>query len=359
MRNIVSIYFADINQYGSCNSASEENELVLSLIPMKTQKTNLRVEVTDKTGAKTTSSILQPEEGYIKYVIKNSLWYAAGTMKIRLLSNEGNTGYVEFHTLVTITDEDAAICKLEVDSFNISKRATQSKDIFPIGSIYMSIANINPAEYFGGTWERYAKGRTLVGVDENDATFKAVKATGGAKTHTLTTSEMPVHTHSQNSHNHTQNSHNHSQNAHGHSGSSGSAGAHTPSGSIATKSLTGYFYTRDAQLSDHNLVLGSPGGVFGVSYEYWSGSHWAVAGSNAASYYKNKVSINASHNHSFSGNAVSAHSHSVTVNSNTASNNATTATNNSTTASNNNTGGGAAHNNLQPYITVYMWVRTA
>jgi len=28
------------------------------------------------------------------------------------------------------------------------------------------------------------------------------------------------------------------------------------------------------------------------------------------------------------------------------------------TATNQNTGGGAAHNNLQPYITCYMWRRT-
>lgn len=70
--------------------------------------------------------------------------------------------------------------------------------IYPVGSIYMSIKSKNPGEIFGGVWERIAKGRTLVGVDENDTDFSSSEKTGGEKTHTLTISEMPRHRHDMN-----------------------------------------------------------------------------------------------------------------------------------------------------------------
>lgn len=52
---------------------------------------------------------------------------------------------------------------------------------WPVGSIYMSINSENPSVFFGGTWERIAQGRTLIGVDENDADFNEVSKTGGNK----------------------------------------------------------------------------------------------------------------------------------------------------------------------------------
>ena len=69
--------------------------------------------------------------------------------------------------------------------------------IYPIGSIYISTNSANPSTYLGGTWEAFATGRTLVGIDANDTSFDTVEEVGGEKTHTLTTTEMPSHNHTQ------------------------------------------------------------------------------------------------------------------------------------------------------------------
>ena len=46
------------------------------------------------------------------------------------------------------------------------------------------------------TWERFAKGRTLVGVDEDDEDFASAGLKLGEKKHMLSIDEMPSHTHS-------------------------------------------------------------------------------------------------------------------------------------------------------------------
>jgi microcystin-dependent protein len=153
-----------------------------------------------------------------------------------------------------------------------------------------------------------------VPVGKGSGTFATLGSTGGSETHELTQSEMPRHTHVQDSHNHTQNSHNHTQNSHNHS-----QNAHS-------------------HLSVINLGLvnvRSPG-----SNTYNSDGGADKSGGIAST--------------------------TATNNATTATNNATTATNNATTAVNQFTGGsgtaqsasnGVAHNNLQPYIVMNYMIK--
>ena len=220
-------------------------------------------------------------------------------------------------TYIQLSGNTVANSAISANSVGLSRYArplkyptTLALEIYPIGSIYTSVVNVNPNTYFGGTWSAFASGRTLVGVDTGQTEFDTIEETGGAKTHTLTSAEMPSHTHTQDSHNHTQNSHNHTQDSHNHTQNS-----HTHRTDIAQP-----YSTNQTQFT---AVPGGTGAAINATDNLQSGSTTAT---NQAT---------------------------------TATNQATTATNQATTATNQNTGGGAAHNNLQPYITVYFWKRTA
>lgn len=101
-----------------------------------------------------------------------------------------------------------------------SKKATLAAIlslVYPIGCLYQSVVSTSPDTLFGfGTWSAFGAGRMLVGLDSGDTDFDTVEETGGAKTHTLTTAEMPAHTHVQDAHTHAQNAHTHTQDAHTH-----------------------------------------------------------------------------------------------------------------------------------------------
>lgn len=62
--------------------------------------------------------------------------------------------------------------------------------LHPIGSIYMSKYDTNPADLFGGVWERI-KDKFLLGAGD---AYEA-NSEGGEETHTLTVAEMPAHGH--------------------------------------------------------------------------------------------------------------------------------------------------------------------
>lgn len=69
--------------------------------------------------------------------------------------------------------------------------------LYPVGSVKITTSSANPSTYITGTtWVAWGAGKVPVGVDTSDNDFKTAEKTGGEKTHTLTTNEMPAHTHS-------------------------------------------------------------------------------------------------------------------------------------------------------------------
>lgn len=172
----------------------------------------------------------------------------------------------------------------------------------------MSMSPTSPAEIFGGTWEALDEGRVLIGAN----TEYPVGATGGEKTHALTTAEMP-------SHNHTMVS----TGSHIHSGSTTSVGAHEHIGGTIR-------------------IWDAASGYYGVAYTSTDKIAFPLARWES-DYYDNLAKFDLDYT-----NTTGAHSHSLTINS---------AGSHSHTI--NNAGSGNAHNIMQPYLSVYMWKRTA
>lgn len=77
-----------------------------------------------------------------------------------------------------------------------SIEVTTPLESWPVGSIYIGVTTANPSTLLGGgTWEAFAKGKMLVGVDPADTSFDAVEETGGAKTKTIAAANLPPHSH--------------------------------------------------------------------------------------------------------------------------------------------------------------------
>ena len=127
-------------------------------------------------------------------------------------ANTTELNYVDITTLGTAQASKAVTADANVDVTGIrnltitgtmtigSNTATTLQAVYPVGSIYINAAvSTNPASLLGfGTWAAFGAGRVIVGLNASDSDFDTAQETGGAKTHTLSTSEIPSHTHNSN-----------------------------------------------------------------------------------------------------------------------------------------------------------------
>ena len=135
----------------------------------------------------------------------NNAWYEVGALDSANLGLMLASFFPNVNSNVTATDEElnkldgVTASTAELNLLTGQTALSSVADAYPIGSIYMNASNsANPASLLGfGTWSSFGAGRVLTGLDSSQSEFNAIGETGGAKTaaHTLTTAEIPSHTH--------------------------------------------------------------------------------------------------------------------------------------------------------------------
>lgn len=197
---------------------------------------------------------------------------------------------------------------------NVTSIDTSIDSIYPIGSIYISYNSTNPASLFGGTWEIYSSGKHIVGAGNNGTTTYTASNTAGNATITLATTNLPAHTHTL-----------------------------TPSGTVSSTFTGSQVTTSSAGAHTHYLSWASVADT-GEGSGYGLGSGYT--------YWQNKVMVTGG-SITLSSSTFSTSTHTVTP----AGTVTSTFTGTSVTSS--SVGSNSSLNIENPYITVYMWKRTA
>lgn len=109
--------------------------------------------------------------------------------KLESISSNAEENVIES---ISVNGTPQTITEKNVD---LKVQALSLLDVYPIGSIYMSVANTNPNLLFGGTWEAWGAGRVPVGIDTTQTEFATVEQKGGERSHKLEVYEMPRHRH--------------------------------------------------------------------------------------------------------------------------------------------------------------------
>lgn len=202
---------------------------------------------------------------------------------------------------------------------------TALQAVFPIGSVYINAAaTTNPATLFGfGTWVEIGAGRVLVGQDVGDASFDVLGETGGSKDAIVV-------------------AHTHSISGSGTTSAQSTDHTHTFSSTVTTSTA-----------GSHSHTINDPGHFH---------TNGRVASGLASGNNPNLSSVASNTGTSFTGisiNAAGDHSHSVSVSGTTGGQSTTHTHTYSFSGTSASTGSSGTNANLQPYLVVKMWQRTA
>ena len=120
----------------------------------------------------------------------NSAWYIKNkTSLVATITPNAITAGVKTGNLEPLADDNTIGAITPYKAIRVKELI----DLFPVGSIYMSLKNNDPAEIFGGQWDLLPSRFLYGGSSKGNYT---TDSRGGASEVTLKTENMPSHTHS-------------------------------------------------------------------------------------------------------------------------------------------------------------------
>lgn len=78
-----------------------------------------------------------------------------------------------------------------INNWSSQTNALERKEYYNVGYIKITYEDVNPGTKYGGTWKKISEGRSLIGVNSSIG----ARATGGSKTVSLTSNQIPSHNH--------------------------------------------------------------------------------------------------------------------------------------------------------------------
>ena len=123
---------------------------------------------------------------------------ALGADSVATLANQVSVGNTEVKRIISnVAEGMEANDVVTVGQFNkklsvaLDQLNRLASQLYPVGSIYMNVNNVDPSAIFGGSWERMPSGRMLV----NSGDGFNLNEVGGEKEHRLTEDELASHNH--------------------------------------------------------------------------------------------------------------------------------------------------------------------
>lgn len=107
MRSICNIDYVNPDNIGASTSASNQNEIIVSIQPLINQKDNLRIELSKSNGTIIqTTNVMTDNGDLIWFTLPTGSYTGAGIIRLRLLSDQGNSSYVTFNTSQALASTD-------------------------------------------------------------------------------------------------------------------------------------------------------------------------------------------------------------------------------------------------------------